>query len=104
MKLICPWVTGTGAKGKFSGGFDITAFGGLQGGQKGMLAGLCFDQSGNALISTKFIMLLLYLTAEPKPGYISVEVITDTLEGIQSVFFRTFSTETKKIYNKDTLN
>lgn len=43
----------TGAKGKFSGGFDITAFGGLQGGQK----------------------------AEPKPGYISVEVITDTLEG-----------------------
>ncbi|KAK9933812.1 hypothetical protein M0R45_020987 [Rubus argutus] len=39
----------TGAKGKFSGGFDITAFGGLQGGQN--------------------------------PGYISVEVITDTLEG-----------------------
>lgn len=52
MKLICPWVTGTGAKGKFSGGFDITAFGGLQGGQKGMLAGFCFDQAGNALIST----------------------------------------------------
>ncbi|KAL6185994.1 hypothetical protein ACLB2K_042116 [Fragaria x ananassa] len=43
----------TGAKGKFSGGFDISAFGGLQGGQK----------------------------AEPKPGYISVEVITNAVEG-----------------------
>ncbi|XP_004296857.1 PREDICTED: peroxisomal fatty acid beta-oxidation multifunctional protein MFP2 [Fragaria vesca subsp. vesca] len=43
----------TGAKGKFSGGFDISAFGGLQGGHK----------------------------AEPKPGYISVEVITNAVEG-----------------------
>ncbi|CAL2226942.1 unnamed protein product [Prunus armeniaca] len=43
----------TGAKGKFSGGFDITAFGGLQGGQK--------DES--------------------KPGFMSVEVITDIFEG-----------------------
>ncbi|KAM0988242.1 hypothetical protein ACFX13_012451 [Malus domestica] len=43
----------TGAKGKFSGGFDITAFGGLQEGQK----------------------------QEPKPGFISVEVITDIVEG-----------------------
>ncbi|TQE06596.1 hypothetical protein C1H46_007838 [Malus baccata] len=42
-----------GAKGKFSGGFDITAFGGLQEGQK----------------------------QEPKPGFISVEVITDIVEG-----------------------
>ncbi|KAH9765885.1 peroxisomal fatty acid beta-oxidation multifunctional protein MFP2 [Citrus sinensis] len=42
-----------GAKGKFSGGFDITSFGGLQGGQ----------------------------LAEPKPGYISVEILTDTVEG-----------------------
>uniref|UniRef100_A0A5B7BC36 Putative fatty acid beta-oxidation multifunctional protein n=1 Tax=Davidia involucrata TaxID=16924 RepID=A0A5B7BC36_DAVIN len=42
----------TGAKGKFSGGFDITAFGGLQGGK----------------------------TAAPKPGFISVEILTDTLE------------------------
>ncbi|XP_068325962.1 glyoxysomal fatty acid beta-oxidation multifunctional protein MFP-a-like [Pyrus communis] len=43
----------TGAKGKFSGGFDISAFGGLQGGQK----------------------------QEQKPGFISVEVITDIFEG-----------------------
>ncbi|PQQ17159.1 peroxisomal fatty acid beta-oxidation multifunctional protein MFP2 [Prunus yedoensis var. nudiflora] len=43
----------TGAKGKFSGGFDITAFGGLQGRQK--------DES--------------------KPGFMSVEVITDIFEG-----------------------
>ncbi|KAB2599383.1 peroxisomal fatty acid beta-oxidation multifunctional protein MFP2 [Pyrus ussuriensis x Pyrus communis] len=43
----------TGAKGKFSGGFDINAFGGLQEGQK----------------------------QEPKPGFISVEVITDIVEG-----------------------
>lgn len=43
----------TGAKGKFSGGFDITSFGGIQGGQ----------------------------LAEPKPGYISVEILTDTVEG-----------------------
>ncbi|XP_048235008.1 glyoxysomal fatty acid beta-oxidation multifunctional protein MFP-a [Ricinus communis] len=42
----------TGAKGKFSGGFDISAFGGVQGGT--------VDQ--------------------PKPGYISVEIVTDTLE------------------------
>lgn len=27
------FVTGAGAKGKFSGGFDITAFGGIQGGK-----------------------------------------------------------------------
>ncbi|KAA8527438.1 hypothetical protein F0562_034847 [Nyssa sinensis] len=43
----------TGAKGKFSGGFDITAFGGLQGGK----------------------------TAALKPGFVSVEILTDTLEG-----------------------
>ncbi|KAL5713117.1 hypothetical protein ACHQM5_015225 [Ranunculus cassubicifolius] len=43
----------TGAKGKFSGGFDITAFGGMHGGK----------------------------VQQPKPGYISVEVITDILEG-----------------------
>lgn len=42
----------TGAKGKFSGGFDITAFGGLQGGK----------------------------TAMPKPGFVSVEVLSDTCE------------------------
>ncbi|XP_047311340.1 glyoxysomal fatty acid beta-oxidation multifunctional protein MFP-a-like [Impatiens glandulifera] len=42
----------TGAKGKFSGGFDITAFGGLQGGK-----------------------------AKPmKPGWVAVEILTDTLE------------------------
>ncbi|KAF5197284.1 Glyoxysomal fatty acid beta-oxidation multifunctional protein mfp-a, partial [Thalictrum thalictroides] len=43
----------TGAKGKFSGGFDITAFGGIQGGK----------------------------VEEPKPGYISIGIVTDTLEG-----------------------
>ncbi|XP_050217152.1 glyoxysomal fatty acid beta-oxidation multifunctional protein MFP-a [Mercurialis annua] len=42
----------TGAKGKFSGGFDISAFGGIQGGT----------------------------AAQPKPGYISVEILTDTVE------------------------
>ncbi|XP_021290212.1 peroxisomal fatty acid beta-oxidation multifunctional protein MFP2 [Herrania umbratica] len=42
----------TGAKGKFSGGFDITAFGKIQGGN----------------------------VEQPKPGYISVEVLSDTLE------------------------
>ncbi|KAH7573552.1 hypothetical protein JRO89_XS03G0170400 [Xanthoceras sorbifolium] len=42
----------TGANGKFSGGFDISAFGGLQKGK--------MDQ--------------------PKPGYVSIEIITDTLE------------------------
>ncbi|KAI4317570.1 hypothetical protein L6164_025433 [Bauhinia variegata] len=41
----------TGAKGKFSGGFDITAFGGVQEGR-----------------------------VKQKPGWISVEIITDTLE------------------------
>ncbi|CAK9145592.1 unnamed protein product [Ilex paraguariensis] len=43
----------TGAKGKFSGGFDITAFGGIQGGN----------------------------TPAPKPGFVSVEILSDTLEG-----------------------
>ncbi|GAV64146.1 ECH domain-containing protein/3HCDH domain-containing protein/3HCDH_N domain-containing protein [Cephalotus follicularis] len=43
----------TGAKGKFSGGFDITAFGGVQG--------------GNVQL--------------PKPGFVSVEVLSDTVEG-----------------------
>ncbi|OAY56031.1 glyoxysomal fatty acid beta-oxidation multifunctional protein MFP-a [Manihot esculenta] len=42
----------TGAKGKFSGGFDITAFGGIQRGN--------VDQ--------------------PKPGFIAVEILTDTVE------------------------
>ncbi|KAK6930185.1 Enoyl-CoA hydratase/isomerase [Dillenia turbinata] len=46
----------TGAKGKFSGGFDITAFGGVQDGR----------------------------TAAPKPGFVSVEVLTDTVEGAAS--------------------
>ncbi|KAK8619631.1 hypothetical protein V6N13_135913 [Hibiscus sabdariffa] len=41
----------TGAKGKFSGGFDISAFGGIQKGK-----------------------------VQPKSGYISVEVLTDTIE------------------------
>ncbi|KAK7363563.1 hypothetical protein VNO77_05709 [Canavalia gladiata] len=41
----------TGAKGRFSGGFDITAFGGLQETEE-----------------------------RPKPGWISVEIITDTIE------------------------
>ncbi|XP_015061334.1 glyoxysomal fatty acid beta-oxidation multifunctional protein MFP-a isoform X2 [Solanum pennellii] len=40
-----------GANGKFSGGFDISAFGKLQGG-----------------------------TESPKPGFISVEILTDTVE------------------------
>ncbi|KAI8010235.1 hypothetical protein LOK49_LG06G03289 [Camellia lanceoleosa] len=44
--------TGESAKGKFSGGFDITAFGGMQGGK----------------------------VAPPKPGFMSVEVLTDTVE------------------------
>ncbi|KAA8548946.1 hypothetical protein F0562_000630 [Nyssa sinensis] len=43
----------TGANGKFSGGFDITAFGGFQGER---------------------------VSAAPKPGFISVEILTDTLE------------------------
>ncbi|XVE82165.1 hypothetical protein DITRI_Ditri15bG0124900 [Diplodiscus trichospermus] len=42
----------TGANGKFSGGFDITAFGGIQEGK----------------------------VQQPKPGYISVEVLTDIVE------------------------
>jgi len=42
----------TGAKGKFSGGFDITAFGGFHGGK----------------------------VPPPKPGLISVEILTDTVE------------------------
>ncbi|KAH8495042.1 hypothetical protein H0E87_018285 [Populus deltoides] len=42
----------TGAKGKFSGGFDISSFGGVQGGKLN----------------------------EPKPGFISVEVLSDTVE------------------------
>ncbi|XWS53595.1 hypothetical protein CRYUN_Cryun10bG0014800 [Craigia yunnanensis] len=42
----------TGAKGKFSGGFDITGFAGIRGGN----------------------------VEQPKPGYISIEVLSDTLE------------------------
>lgn len=42
----------TGAKGKFSGGFDITAFGGIQEGKN----------------------------ASPKRGFVAVEVLTDTVE------------------------
>uniref|UniRef100_A0A803LS98 3-hydroxyacyl-CoA dehydrogenase n=1 Tax=Chenopodium quinoa TaxID=63459 RepID=A0A803LS98_CHEQI len=42
----------TGAKGKFSGGFDITAFGGIQKGK----------------------------TESPKRGYVAVEVLTDIVE------------------------
>lgn len=42
----------TGAKGKFSGGFDISAFGGIQEGK----------------------------TAAPKRGFVGVEVLTDTVE------------------------
>ncbi|OIT37053.1 PREDICTED: glyoxysomal fatty acid beta-oxidation multifunctional protein MFP-a [Nicotiana attenuata] len=42
----------TGANGKFSGGFDISAFGKLQGGT----------------------------VESPKPGFVSVEILTDTVE------------------------
>ncbi|WOH13005.1 hypothetical protein DCAR_0832514 [Daucus carota subsp. sativus] len=42
----------TGEKGKFSGGFDITAFGGLQGGK----------------------------SQAPKPGYVAIEILSDTVE------------------------
>lgn len=42
----------TGEKGKFSGGFDITAFGGLQGGK----------------------------SQGPKPGYVAIEILSDTVE------------------------
>ncbi|KAJ6355817.1 hypothetical protein OIU78_004029, partial [Salix suchowensis] len=42
----------TGAKGKFSGGFDISSFGGVQGGK----------------------------VNEPRPGFISVEILSDTVE------------------------
>ncbi|KAE8736040.1 Glyoxysomal fatty acid beta-oxidation multifunctional protein MFP-a [Hibiscus syriacus] len=42
----------TGANGKFSGGFDITSFGGIQSGK----------------------------VEQPKPGYVSIEILTDTLE------------------------
>ncbi|KAK1380280.1 Glyoxysomal fatty acid beta-oxidation multifunctional protein MFP-a [Heracleum sosnowskyi] len=42
----------TGEKGKFSGGFDITAFGGIQGGK----------------------------SQAPKPGYVAIEVLSDTVE------------------------
>ncbi|XP_071722079.1 LOW QUALITY PROTEIN: peroxisomal fatty acid beta-oxidation multifunctional protein MFP2-like [Rutidosis leptorrhynchoides] len=42
----------TGAKGKFSGGFDISSFGGLQNGNVQM----------------------------PKPGWVAIEILTDTLE------------------------
>ncbi|KAF9673279.1 hypothetical protein SADUNF_Sadunf10G0007700 [Salix dunnii] len=41
-----------GARGKFSGGFDISSFGGVQGGK----------------------------VSEPRPGFISVEVLSDTVE------------------------
>ncbi|KAL1334836.1 hypothetical protein HN51_063788 [Arachis hypogaea] len=41
----------TGAKGKFSGGFDISAFGGIQAAKE-----------------------------RPKPGWVSIEIITDTVE------------------------
>ncbi|XP_015899895.2 peroxisomal fatty acid beta-oxidation multifunctional protein MFP2 [Ziziphus jujuba] len=43
----------TGANGRFSGGFDINAFGGMQGGQPGEYS---------------------------RPGYVSIEIVTDTLE------------------------
>ncbi|KAL5541883.1 hypothetical protein UlMin_009593 [Ulmus minor] len=43
----------TGAKGRFSGGFDISAFGGMQGGVKPEFS---------------------------RPGYVSVELLTDVLE------------------------
>ncbi|KAD6453406.1 hypothetical protein E3N88_08111 [Mikania micrantha] len=46
----------TGAKGKFSGGFDISAFGGLQEG-KALTAGL-----------------------SSKPGYVSIDILSDTME------------------------
>ncbi|KAK9059161.1 hypothetical protein SSX86_021780 [Deinandra increscens subsp. villosa] len=46
----------TGAKGKFSGGFDINAFGGLQQG-KAMTTGLT-----------------------SKPGYVSIDILSDTVE------------------------
>ena len=36
-------IIGAGANGKFSGGFDISAFGGLQGGQKGRLVLIIVD-------------------------------------------------------------
>lgn len=43
-KFLTSKIIGTGAKGKFSGGFDINAFGGLQ-------AGKCTHAVYNAFLS-----------------------------------------------------
>lgn len=45
-------VTGAGAKGKFCGGFDITAFGGMQG-AKSMCIAICLSSLPAEHVFTK---------------------------------------------------
>ncbi|KAF9622219.1 hypothetical protein IFM89_030077 [Coptis chinensis] len=72
----------TGARGKFSGGFDITAFGGLQGG-KGMIVVLYALHPSNPTVYYHVLTVpfVTFAVEQPKPGYISIEIITDTVEG-----------------------
>lgn len=55
MKLMSH-IIGSGAKGKFSGGFDINAFGGIQSGQKGMQDFFFFPHVFCNLVMHSFIL------------------------------------------------
>ncbi|KAL5983702.1 hypothetical protein ACLOJK_017793 [Asimina triloba] len=68
----------TGANGKFSGGFDVTAFGGMQGGKGKLFFNVNFPWQN----STSFLesWQMLYAVFPQKPGYLSIDVFTDQFE------------------------
>lgn len=82
-------VAEAGANGKFSGGFDITAFGGLQGGKSNF--GTCYLilYSMSTCVSLFTDLFIFLFTVEmQKPGHVSTEILSDTVEGTAwNIFF-----------------
>ena len=80
-------IRGSGAKGKFSGGFDISAFKGSRGG------------NGMFTVSMSYILVVLpyflkwssnYVfteEGEQRPGYVSIEILSDVVEGTYLDFY-----------------
>jgi hypothetical protein len=74
----------TGKGGKFSGGFDISSFSDVQGGQSMIYLSSQFMYDQTAVLITILSLLLFFAVMQPKVGYIAIDILTDTVEGIWS--------------------
>lgn len=71
-----------GKGGKFSGGFDISSFSDVQGGQSMICFLSQFMHDHFAVLITILSVLLFSTAMQPKVGYIAIDILTDTVEGI----------------------